>query len=79
MPPFQNLLRASIGQMLAARGTCYWPGTDKPDNFRENFGKSKDGNVGSRVIDGEYTDLTGQDKAQAPKTGPDAVVRRIDK
>ena len=79
MPPFQNLLRASIGQMLAARGTCYWPGTDKPDNVRETFGKSKDGNVGSRVIDGEYTDLTGQDKAQVPKTGPDAVVRRIDK
>ena len=79
MPTFRNLLRASIGQMLAARGHFYWPGTDKPGNFRETFGKSEDGNVGSPVIDGEFTDLTGQDKSKAPKTGPDAVVRRIDK
>ncbi len=84
MPPFRNLLIASISRVLTSRGHFYGPGSDKRAGFREPFGNDMEDNVDSPVIDGEFQDLTGQDEIQAPKTDteetePDSVVRRIDK
>ena len=79
MPPIRNLLRIRIGRIVAARGNFYGPRTDKTADVREPFGKGMEVNEVGPVIDGEFQDLTGQDKTEIPETGPDSVVRRIDK
>ncbi len=77
--PFRNLLRASFGRVVAARGQFYRPRTENKADFREPFSKDMEHNVHGPVIDGEFKDLTEQDNTEKPKTAPDSVVRRIDK
>ncbi len=84
MPPFRNLLMASVSRVVTSRRHFYGSGSNKRADFREPVGKDMEGNVDSPVIDGEFQDLTGQNETEAPKTGvpetePDSVVRRIDK
>ena len=77
--PFRSLIRAIIGRVVNARGKFYGPSTDNMGNLHEPFSKDITRNVDGPVIDGEFKDLTGQDKTEKPKTDPDCVVRRIDK
>ena len=77
--PLRNLLRASIGRLVAARGHPYGPGTKNMGDFNEPFSNDVEGDVPGPIIDGEFKDLTEKDKTEGPKTAPDSVVRRIDK
>ena len=77
--PLRNLLRASIGRLVAARGHFCTPRTKNMGDFHEPFSKDAERNVHGPIIDGEFKDLTEQDKTEKPKTAPDSVVRRIDK
>ena len=79
MPPFRNLLIASISKVVSSRGHFYKTEPDQNGGFREPFSEGLEGNVDSPVIDGEFKDLTGQDETGELETGSDSVVRRIDK
>ena len=77
--PLRNLMRTSIGRLFAARGHFFAPRTKNTGDFDEPFSKDVERNVNGPIIDGEFKDLTEQDKTEKPKTAPDSVVRRIEK
>ena len=77
--PLRNILLASIGRLVAARGNSYGPRTKNMGDFHEPFSKGVERNVNGPIIDGEFKDLTEQDKTEKPKTAPDSVVRHSDK
>ena len=79
MPPFRSLLSAIISRVFIAHRHFCRPGLDKTAKFHEPFDTGMKGNMGGPTIDGEFKDLTGQNQTEEPKTGSDAVVRRIDK
>ena len=77
--PLRNLMRTSIGRLVAAHRHFYAPRTKNMGDFHEPFSKDAERNVNGPIIDGEFKDLTEQNKTEKPKTAPDSVVRRIDK